>query len=139
MSLWSNLKKRGLKDILRPKKWGMFIRYVKARLRIGVSGDNQMEAWRKEYPHLSERVYLEQIVYRMSQPGCQPCIAKGECIHCGCKSPELFFEKDNECSGMNWFEMLLPDAWEEFKQMNGIVIDPKDIEQVRKTGRLWQN
>lgn len=125
MSLLSNLRKRGFKDIFNPKKWGIFGRYLVRR------------AMRKQYPELSNTLYLEQIVYRMTREGCQQCILAGECVHCGCISPQLFYDKDNWCSGMHWNEMFDNwKAWNEFKTMNGIVISEEQVKQVRDYGRV---
>lgn len=129
MSLITNIKKRGLKDALNPKKWKIFARYFFFR------------ALKKEYPELSVPEFIEQATYRMSHPGCRECVLKGECVHCGCKSPDLFIDKDNWCSGEHWYEMQPPHLWEEFKKMNDIVIDPFYLEQVKKQGIItkWRN
>lgn len=124
MSLLHNLRRRGLRDILNPKKWKIFARYAR------------LKALRKEYEELTIPEYREQIVYRMTQPGCRECIAKGECVHCGCKSPELFFDKENECSGMFWFEMLEPDSWITYATEQGIETDPFYLEQLDKYGTI---
>ena len=120
MSLLNNLRKRGLTDILNPKKWGIFARYLK------------MKALRLEYEELSIPEYAEQIVQRMSHPGCRNCIIEGECTHCGCKSPELFFDKSNECSGANWFTMQSPESWRE----SGVEVDPEQVKYLQKHGTI---
>lgn len=124
MSIISNLKKRGLKDILNPKKWKIFARSL------------ALKALRKEYSEMFIPEYLEQVSIRMSHPGCRPCLEGGECIHCGCKSPDLFFEKEMECSGMNWFAMIPADNWVEYKKESGIIINPDYIDQIKKHGKI---
>lgn len=94
------------------------------------------KAWRKEYEELSIPEYVEQITYRMSQPGCKPCVEGKECTHCGCKSPELFFDRSNDCSGMNWMPMVSAADWPEYKKGSAIEIDPDYLAQVKKYGKI---
>lgn len=122
MSIISNLKKRGLKDILNPKKWKIFARYAKLKLL------------KQEYSEMFIPEYLEQISIRMSEPGCRPCLEKGECVHCGCKSPDLFFEKNMECSGGNWFAMVPPEMWRDIRK--GYDINQDYLEQIKKHGKI---
>lgn len=124
MSLISNIRKRGLADIFSPKKWKIFARY----LYLKITG--------KEYAEMYVPEYLEQIAYRMSRPGCRPCLEGGECTHCGCKSPELFFEKDNECSGLEWFAMMEKDRWEQHKKDLKLKINQDYINQILKHGKI---
>lgn len=124
MSLINNLKKRGFKDILNPRKWKIFARYM------------AHTALNTEYPELDVPEYQEQIAIRMAHPGCRACIKSGECVHCGCKSPELFLDKTNECSGGHWFTMIDPEQWPEFKKKAGIEPDPFYLEQVIKLGKV---
>lgn len=122
MSIISNLKKRGFKDVLNPKKWKIFARSIGLR------------ALKKEYSEMFVPEYLEQVSIRMSEPGCRPCLKKGECVHCGCKSPDLFFEKDMECSGGNWKEMIPPKIWNQVKSSYGV--DQDYIDQIKKHGKI---
>lgn len=103
MSLIENLKKRGLKDVTNPRKWGVYFRFILNKLF--------------PYRFIREKhmvAYCEQVVYRMSL--CRQCVKNGSCVHCGCKSPELFLDGKNVCSADNWYEMLSPEQWEEFKE-----------------------
>lgn len=106
MNLWANIKNRGLKDILNPKRWGMFLRSV-----------STPEKDAREF-----QAYVEQIIYRQSFYECKKCLKNGSCTHCGCSTPDLFFEKEMVCSGGNWNEILPADEWEEFKKDSGIEI-----------------
>lgn len=103
MSLITNLKKRGLRDILNPRKWGIFMRSKKKYERIAVE-DLQYRS--------------EMVVYRMSL--CKSCVQEGSCLHCGCKSPELFYDPQNWCSGGNWDSIKCREDWEKFKNQMGI-------------------
>ena len=102
MSILTNLKKRGLKDILNPTKWKIFLRN-EVRKKSGITiQDEDMIA------------YCEQVIYRLNS--CRPCLEKGECTHCGCKTPDLFFDKDMVCSGGQWPAMKKTEDWESFKE-----------------------
>ncbi len=117
MSLIKNLRNRGLKDInLRKAK--IYLRYWKYRLK-GTS-----------YPELLVPEYREQIAIRMANPGCRECVLAGECIHCGCPSPELFYDKDNRCSEGNFDTMYDPETWRE----TGVKPDPFYLKQIENKG-----
>lgn len=124
MSILKNIRKRGLRDILNLKKWKIFARYIK------------LKALKQEYEEMFIPEYLEQVSIRMSNPGCRPCLDGGECIHCGCKTPDLFFEKDMECSGGNWLSMIPANMWEEYKKDSGIEVNQDYIEQIKKHGKI---
>ena len=80
--IWGNFKKRGLKDILNPKKWWIVI-----------------DASLAEYYGLT-LAKAELVVYRSLM--CPKCVEKGECIHCSCGVPENMYSEENWCSGGNW-------------------------------------
>lgn len=122
MGIWENIKKRGLVDFLNPMKWKVFARYIK------------MSVLKQEYEELNIPEYKEQIVYRMNK--CKTCVKRGECLHCGCKSPEVFYDKINECSGLNWFRMDDPEEWKKHKKQSGINIDPDHMAQLEKYGEI---
>ena len=122
MSLISNLRKRGLIDLFNPKKWKIFARYL------------AIKAFKKEYSEMFVPEYLEQISLRMSHPGCRQCFHAGECTHCGCKTPDLFFEKSMECSGNHWSTMISPEDWNDYKEKAGIEVNQDYVEQIRKYG-----
>lgn len=129
MSVVENFKLRGFQDLLSPKKWWIYVRFFFNK------------TFKKGYDEFKNRHELEQIVYRMSHPGCRECVLKGACVHCGCKSPELFYDRTNYCSGEHWNEMMSKESWEEFKTMYGISIDEDYLEQVSKQGIItkWHN
>jgi hypothetical protein len=149
MSIWKNISKRGLKDILNPVKWMIFIRYIRKTVKgigdywsAGVwengfeEEDLISEATLAEYSELSTPHQLEQIVYRMSQPGCRECLIDGECHHCGCKSPDLFYDRTNWCSGNHWSAMLSKEDWDDFVRERGVIIDEDYLTQVVKFGKI---
>jgi predicted RNA-binding Zn-ribbon protein involved in translation (DUF1610 family) len=120
MSLIENLRKRGVKDIFNLTKIKVFTRYLK------------MLALKTEYNELRVPEYTEQIVYRMKK--CPDCMESTKCQNCGCKSPELFYDKDNFCSEDRWGKMESPEKWADFKLENGIIINPKYVKDVKKHG-----
>jgi hypothetical protein len=125
MSLIRNLKSMGLKHILSPKKWKIYIKY------------KYLQLTNKDYPELSIPFKLEQIVYRMMEPGCRACLANKECVICHCPCPQSFYDQDNYCSGMNWNEMIKEEkAWNIFKIENHIVIPQDYIDQVKQYGEI---
>jgi hypothetical protein len=105
-SIINNIKSRGLKDILNPKKW---LNYVNG-LIIGVNGINL-----KEGEILS---YSEQLVYRSIK--CSQCFEEKACIDCKCPQPLSATVKSHECTLGKYRGMLSPQKWEEFKKQNGI-------------------
>lgn len=106
MSLLTNIKNRGFKDIVNPKRWIMFLKAL-------FTSKEETEDFQS---------YIEQIIYRQSFSDCLNCWKNGSCTHCGCKTPDLFYEKEMVCSGGNWVEMLSAKEWEEFKKDSGIKI-----------------
>lgn len=123
MSIITNIRKRGLKDILNPKRWILYIR----GLRRGSSGTTLQISKTDSLTISNEELqsFIEQVIYRQSFTECKRCLKEGACTHCGCKSPELFYDKEMVCSGGNWNEMLPPKDWNEFKSDNGIEITSK--------------
>lgn len=120
MSIWTNLRKRGLSDILSPHRWSLYFRGKKRGKEgttLKISSDESLTVNNEEL-----QSFIEQVVYRQSFAECKKCVEKGECIHCGCKSPELFFDKEMVCSGGNWQEMKTPEDWAEYKKDIGIDI-----------------
>lgn len=100
-SLITNLRLRGLKDILNPRKWKVFLL---SKLR-GL-----------DLPAEEAFARAEQVVYRSRV--CSECV--GECVHCGCPVPAAFLEPDNICSALQWEEMLSAEDWAKFKKDGGI-------------------
>lgn len=115
-SVIENIKARGLKDILNPKKW--FV-YLKSKY------------WKtKKYVKLEESEifsYCEQVVYRSIL--CKPCVKDGKCKDCKCPVPENMIIPENTCSEKNWVEMKNSDEWNKYKKSLGIefniIIKPK--------------
>jgi len=111
MSIWTNLKLRGLKDVFNVGKWGMFLRsQTQDTIKI---------------PKADFQSYIEQIIWRESFADCKRCLKEGQCSHCGCKTPDLFAERDMVCSGGNWTEMLPTAEWNKVKEELGIEIGVK--------------
>ena len=99
MSILANLKARGLRDILNPRKWRAFL----------------------QKPPSDEEVtfeYCEQVVYRSIL--CRPCINAGECHHCHCEMPGAVLAKDNFCSMDKWQEMMSDEQWREYKKVSNL-------------------
>lgn len=98
---------------------------------------NRVAALKKEYADVFEDPnLLGQVAVRMANPGCRQCLAEGECVHCGCKSPDLFFERSMECSGMHWFAMIPSESWKTYAEQSGINVDDDYIKQIRKYGKI---
>lgn len=115
MSIIQNLKKRGLKDILSVSKWVLYSR-AKVRQDEGTTFGSEGINIKNE----DVISYIEQVIYRKDL--CIDCFQKGECLHCGCKSPDLFLDKDMVCSGNNFQEMMSKEDWEIFKVERNIKI-----------------
>lgn len=150
MSIWNNLRKRGLRDILNPKKWKIFSRFLRKKVTEKVAkepeenlaeiynkGDTEItHGTLKEYSELWNAHELEQIAHRMGNLGCRECLRDGECYHCGCVSPDLFYDRTNWCSGNHWGTMLSEREWNKFKALHGIEVDYDYVKQIRKHGKI---
>lgn len=101
-----NIKSRGLKDILNPKKWRDFLT-SKAQKVTGVT-----------IPHEEVLSYSEQLVYRSII--CSECFKLGACIDCKCPQPDSAIVKTHECSLGRYRQMLSSEKWEKFKLDNNI-------------------
>lgn len=111
-SILSNLRKRGLKDILSKKRRAVYRE----------SSHQQRDGIHLEFDEAL--AYCEQVVYRASL--CSDCLKAGQCKHCGCLTPHIFFVRENECSGGNWLEMAkTTEEWEQFKKERKIEIGIK--------------
>lgn len=72
---------------------------------------------------------LEQVFYRAML--CEPCLQNGSCLHCGCKTPNMFYSVRKECGNHLWGEMFHKEEnWEKFKQDNNLKFP--SIEEIRK-------
>lgn len=100
MSLLSNIKKRGLKDILSKRIFS----YIEAQFQkvFGV--------WTKQK---DQKAYAEQIIYKRAM--CPECYQKGECVHCGCNFNDLAISKEAVCSAQRWGKIQDAKNWEEYK------------------------
>ena len=105
-SVINNIKRRGLKDILNPKKWRDFLTSKKQSV-TGVT-----------IPQEDVLSYSEQLVYRSIT--CSECFKLGACIDCQCPQPDAAIVKTHECSLGRYRKMLEKDKWEEFKLKNKI-------------------
>ena len=120
MSLLKNIRLRGFKDILNPERIKLYFRGKKRGKEgttLQITNDEALTVNNEEL-----QSFIEQVIYRQSFAECKQCLEKGECIHCGCKSPELFYDKEMVCSGGNWQEMKSPEDWNEYKKDIGIEI-----------------
>lgn len=117
-----NLTKIPLKDLINPTKWRIFARYLK------------LKALKKEYGEFKVPEYREQIVYRMNK--CPECVIAKQCVNCTCKSPELFYDKDNWCEMDRWGKMVKPEAWDEYKKSKGITINPNNLKELEEFGEV---
>lgn len=105
-SILENVKKRGLKDILNPKKWFNFLSGQKIE-KTGI--------------HLEEKEilsYSEQLVYRSLK--CSQCFLEKACVDCECPQPLSATVKKHECTLGKYKAMLTPEKWEEFKMQNNL-------------------
>jgi|TARA_R110000851_G_scaffold329243_2_gene500941 hypothetical protein len=47
---------------------------------------------------------------------CKPCLAKGGCPHCGCRTPHLFYAPNKTDALNRWGPMMTSTAWETYKE-----------------------
>lgn len=112
MSIWTNIKNRGFKDLLNPKRWVMVLdsfrgKTVGTTLKIGDENVN--------FTNEQLQSYIEQVSYRQSFEECRRCLNEGACTHCGCDR-SLFLDPKMVCSGGNWQEIKTPEEWRKFKK-----------------------
>ena len=59
----------------------------------------------------------EQAEYRADK--CRPCLAEGRCLHCTCKTPQVFYAPRKKDKLDKWGPMLNREEWEaRKKQLN---------------------
>jgi hypothetical protein len=63
--------------------------------------------------HIKEQVVFRKALVQLKKP---ECIAKGECINCGCAIPDLFYA-DKSCDLLCYPKMMSKENWESFKDM----------------------
>lgn len=61
-------------------------------------------------PHIREQA-------NMRANKCPECVQAGKCVECGCKTPNMFFSPQKECSKKRWGKMLSKDDWEKMKEL----------------------
>lgn len=103
MGILTNIRLRGLKDVLNPRKWWIFI---VSHFRGAAT------------PHDVTLAQAEQTVYRTIL--CSSCLKNGSCLSCGCPMPDAIVTPENYCSEGLWDEMLSPEDWATFKADNKI-------------------
>jgi hypothetical protein len=64
--------------------------------------------------YIKEQVVFRKALVQLKKP---ECIAKGECIKCGCAIPDLFYA-DKSCDMLCYPKMMSKESWESFKIMN---------------------
>lgn len=70
------------------------------------------EGWFHAYIQAPEHI-KEQALLRMEL--CKECVGLGKCVHCGCKSPALFYSPTKEDALGRWGRMLGKEEWEYIK------------------------
>lgn len=100
MSILTNIKKRGFKDIFSLRVFS----YIESKLQkiFGV--------FTKEDDQIA---YSEQILFKGIM--CSECKEKGECIHCGCNFESISVSKSATCSQGKWGKVLNKKDWEDQK------------------------
>jgi hypothetical protein len=100
MSILTNIKKRGLKDIFSLR----VVSYLES-------------IWQKIFGvRILQKdmvAYSEQVVYKAFR--CPECKAKGECVFCGCNFKDLSVSKDAVCSEGRWGKTMNEKDWEKYK------------------------
>lgn len=98
-------------DIVSPTRWKFVsIFLLKKVLR-----------WLEPGDHLYiEPFEIEQLAMRFFDDECKTCVAKGECIACGCHTVGRMNGWDDSCSKGNWGPMLSKDNWEHYVDQFGI-------------------
>ena len=109
MSIISNIRKRGFKDILDFSRVKLYLtaKFNKKRKYIKVPYDNIDS-------------FCEQYIYRKTL--CAGCFAKNDCMVCGCKAREIMSEPTGTCSAGEWFEMKDNKEWAKEKDYFKITI-----------------
>lgn len=100
MSIFTNFKKRGFKDILSARVFS----YISSKFQsiFGV--------WTAKKDQVA---YSEQILWKGIM--CSECKAKGECVECGCNFYDLSVAKNSVCSAGKWGKVQDANSWEEYK------------------------
>ena len=107
-SLLTNLKKRGIKDVINPLKWKVILWEWISEGRVIIEKEDIQS-------------YCEQWVMRSIK--CNPCLLAGECSHCGCLMPDSMDNRHNACSAGEWGSMLNHQEWEDYKETIGLTLE----------------
>lgn len=107
MGVFTNIRKRGLRDIFSKRIFSYF-----ESLWQKIFGNRISQA--------DSVAYAEQVIFKRVM--CQECYEKGECIHCGCNFKDLSVSKEATCSEGKWGKILNEKEWEEYKSkyMSGV-------------------
>ncbi len=101
MSILTNIKKRGLKDIF-SKKIFAYIQSQWQRI-FGIRVSSKKDAI----------AYAEQVIYRGFM--CKKCKEDGVCEICGCPWAELATAQKSTCASKKWGTIDSAKDWEEYK------------------------
>jgi len=119
MSLITNLKNRGLRDILNPKKWLIYLKHLAYKWGEPIDADKEDA---NDVLSYSEQVVMRSIL-------CPQCVKAGKCVGdgtegsgCGCLMPDAIIDRINFCSEGQWGEMLPTDQWNEYKTNTGLTL-----------------
>jgi len=107
MGIVTNLKKRGLKDILSRDSRRAYIKWVLKKLLRKF--DDEEESTR-----LLKKHEIEQIIFRMKR--CRPCVENKTCLSCGCDVMGAVQDPNAECHDHKWGKMLDESKWESLKK-----------------------
>lgn len=101
-----------------------------SNIRDFVEGKWNMAKQHSSFLRLEEHI-REQAIYRALL--CSECHQNGECLICGCSTPDMFYAPKKECPDGAWTKMLDKSEWEKFKLENEIDdIDTLDIDTLSK-------
>jgi hypothetical protein len=79
-------------------------------------------SWNKFKSHSNflklEEHLREQALYRAVL--CKECYKEGQCVVCGCRTPDMFYAPKKECPSKEWGEMLSKEEWDKKKGQESI-------------------
>lgn len=97
-----------------PIKYFFLPKYWKSYLRGKIIGDS------------IKQEYIEQLIDRMTTPGCSECLRLGKCTECGCNTFEKMLDPHSECAKVGsdgmplWGPMVSKGGWEDVKRTIGL-------------------
>jgi|31_taG_2_1085359.scaffolds.fasta_scaffold00185_6 hypothetical protein len=128
LSIFNNIRKRGLKDVTNPERIRMY------RTGQKIKRDGLILSYDEIIP------YAEQLVYRVNM--CNDCLKAGSCKICGCDMPSAMMTPQFECEdgkfipmftkivekkdgrgNVHEIEMIDAEAWEEYKNNIGLTFN----------------